>query len=113
MKTKIKYGIYFIPFLVQILVEAIIKVGELDESRSQLYVPLLAVFPFLYLFQGTLLSKFGGSLILAGVMTSVIYLSATGVFLNFISVNALYMINIVTFCLMLVLNLIYHFKQKH
>ena len=112
MREQIPYVIYLIPFLVTGSVESLIQICELDESRSQLYVPLLAIFPFIYLLQGTLISQYGGSIILAGIMTAIVFLSTACVFLNFITVYALGIICLTAFFVIFIGTLFTHCKRK-
>lgn len=97
MRGKIKYLIYLIPLLITSLVEGYIQIGDIDEGRSQLYVPLLAVFPFVYLLQGMLITQYGGGLMIAGIITSSVYLSTTFLFLNYISFLYVFLTNTLIF----------------
>lgn len=112
MKEKLQYGIYLIPLLVTGTVESLIQICGLEESRTQLYVPLLAVFPFIYLLQGTLIAQYGGSMAIAAIMTAVVYLSTTCVFLHFITVYALGIINLIAFFAIFIGMMFYHSKRK-
>ena len=97
MRGKIQYLIYLIPLLITSLVEGFIQIGDIDEGRGQLYVPLLAVFPFVYLLQGMLITKYGGGLLMAGIITSFVYLSATFLFLNYVPFLYVFLTNTLIF----------------
>ena len=79
MKWLMKYVIYGLPFVTLLAGELL---AETEIDRAQVYVPLLALFPFLYLLQGLLVALYGGSLLVAVVMTSISYFVALFLFLN-------------------------------
>lgn len=97
MRGKIQYLIYLIPLLITSLVEGFIQIGEIDEGRGQLYVPLLAVFPFVYLIQAMLITKYDGSLLMVGIITSFVYLSTTFLFLNYVPFFYVFLTNTLIF----------------
>ena len=74
-----------------------------------MYVPLLALFPFLYLLQGLLVALYGGSLLVAVVMTSISYFVALFLFLNQSSWGYILIYLIIT----LVVGAIFEYKHRH
>lgn len=79
MKRLMKYVIYGLPFVTLLAGEVL---AETEVDRAQVYVPLLALFPFLYLLQGLLVTLYGGSLLVAVIMTSISYFVALFLFLS-------------------------------
>lgn len=79
MKRLMKYVIYGLPFVTLLAGEVL---AETEVDRAQIYVPLLAIFPFLYLLQGMLVALYGGSLLVAVIMTSISYFVALFLFLS-------------------------------
>ena len=82
MKRFMKYVIYSLPVIILLVGELLI---QLEFSRSQVYVPLLALFPFLYLLQGNLVVIYGGKLLTAVIITSSCYFVGLLLFLNYSS----------------------------
>ena len=64
----------------------VLLIGELLAEtvidRSQIYVPLLALFPFLYLIQGMLVAIYGGNLLVSVILTSISYFLILFLFLS-------------------------------
>ncbi len=86
MKRLMKYVIYGLPFVTLLAGELL---AETEIDRAQVYVPLLALFPFLYLLQGILVAFYGGSLLVAVIMTSISYVVTLFLFLKLKSTNFL------------------------
>ena len=80
MKRYMKYMIYSLPVIMLLVGELLIQLGF---SRSQVYVPLLALFPFVYLLQGNLVAIYGGKLLIAVIITSLCYFVGLLLFLNY------------------------------
>ncbi|MEE1237287.1 MAG: hypothetical protein UHI85_04350, partial [Turicibacter sp.] len=80
MKRCMKYMIYSLPVIMLLVGELLIQLGF---SRSQVYVPLLALFPFVYLLQGNLVAIYGGKLLIAVIITSLCYFVGLLLFLNY------------------------------
>ena len=80
MKRFMKYVIYSLPVIMLLVGELLIQLGF---SRSQVYVPLLALFPFVYLLQGNLVAIYGGKLLIAVIITSLCYFVGLLLFLNY------------------------------
>lgn len=57
MKGCMKYVIYSLPVIMLLIGEGLIS---FEFNRTQVYVPLLALFPFLYLLQGNLIAIYDG-----------------------------------------------------
>ena len=70
MKRVMRLIVYMMPLVIVFLGEVLAKT---EGSRAQIYVPLLALFPFLYFLQGMLVSFYGGNLHVAVMMTSISY----------------------------------------
>ena len=77
MKRCMKYMIYSLPVIMLLVGELLIQLGF---SRSQVYVPLLALFPLL---QGNLVAIYGGKLLIAVIITSFCYFVGLLLFLNY------------------------------
>ena len=77
---------HWIRYLVACLPVIVLLSGEfLAETvmdRSQIYVPILALFPFLYLIQGMLVAIYGGSLLVSVILTSTSYFLILFLFLS-------------------------------
>lgn len=80
MKRCMKYMIYSLPVIMLLVGELLIQLGF---SRSQVYVPILALFLFLYLLQGNLVVIYGGKLLIAVIITSFCYFVSLLLFLNY------------------------------
>lgn len=80
MKRCMEYMIYSLPVIMLLVGELLIQLGF---SRSQVYVPLLALFPFVYLLQGNLVAIYGGKLLIAVIITSLCYFVGLLLFLNY------------------------------
>lgn len=106
MKWLMKYVIYGLPFVTLLAGELL---AETEIDRAQVYVPLLALFPFLYLLQGLLVALYGGSLLVAVVMTSISYFVALFLFLNQSSWGYILIYLIIT----LVVGAIFEYKHRH
>ena len=106
MKWLMKYVIYGLPFVTLLGGELL---AETEIDRAQVYVPLLALFPFLYLLQGLLVALYGGSLLVAVVMTSISYFVALFLFLNQSSWGYILIYLIIT----LVVGAIFEYKHGH
>lgn len=79
MKWWIRYVIACLPVIVLLIGELL---AETVVDRSQIYVPLLALFPFLYLIQGMLVAIYGGSLLVSVILTSISYFLTLFLFLS-------------------------------
>ena len=106
MKWLMKYVIYGLPFVTLLAGELL---AETEIDRAQVYVPLLALFPFLYLLQGLLVALYGGSLLVAVVMTSISYFVALFLFLNPILLDLYF--NLFNFTL--AVSAIFEYKHRH
>ena len=106
MKWLMKNVIYGLPFVTLLAGELL---AETEIDRAQVYVPLLALFPFLYLLQGILVALYGGSLLVAVVMTSISYFVALFLFLNHSSWGHILIYLIIT----LVVGAIFEYKHRH
>lgn len=80
MKRCMEYMIYSLPVIMLLVGELLIQLGF---SRSQVYVPILALFLFLYLLQGNLVVIYGGKLLIAVIITSFCYFVSLLLFLNY------------------------------
>ena len=96
----------WVPFVTLLAGELL---AETEIDRAQVYVPLLALFPFLYLLQGLLVALYGGSLLVAVVMTSISYFVALFLFLNQSSWGYILIYLIIT----LVVGAIFEYKHRH
>lgn len=85
LKEKMRYFIYGLPFIVLLISEGLVRLGSPDLDRSSVYVPVLAAFPFLYLVQSFVIANFGGNVVIALMLTSLVYLLASCLFLSYIS----------------------------
>ncbi|MBP3908836.1 MAG: hypothetical protein J6D33_07905 [Turicibacter sp.] len=106
MKWLMKYVIYGLPFVTLLAGELL---AETEIDRAQVYVPLLALFPFLYLLQGILVAFYGGSLLVAVIMTSISYVVTLFLFLNQSSWIYILIYLIIT----LVVGAIFEYKYRH
>ena len=106
MKRLMKYVIYGLPFVTLLAGELL---AETEIDRAQVYVPLLALFPFLYLLQGILVAFYGGSLLVAVIMTSISYVVTLFLFLNQSSWIYILIYLIIT----LVVGAIFEYKYLH
>lgn len=106
MKRLMKYVIYGLPFVTLLAGELL---AEAEVDRAQVYVPLLALFPFLYLLQGILVGFYGGSLLVAVIMTSISYVVTLFLFLNQSSWIYILIYLIIT----LVVGAIFEYKHRH
>ncbi len=106
MKWLVKYVIYGLPFVTLLAGELL---AETEIDRAQVYVPLLALFPFLYLLQGILVAFYGGSLLVAVIMTSISYVVTLFLFLNQSSWIYILIYLIIT----LVVGAIFEYKHGH
>ena len=106
MKWLMKYVIYGLSFFTLLAGELL---AETEIDRAQVYVPLLSLFPFLYLLQGLLVALYGGSLLVAVVMTSISYFVALFLFLNQSSWGYILIYLIIT----LVVGAIFEYKHRH
>lgn len=79
MKRWIRYVVACLPVIVLVSGELL---AETVIDRSQIYVPILAVFPFLYLIQGLLMAIYGGSLLVSVILTSTSYFLILFLFLS-------------------------------
>lgn len=79
MKRVMRLIVYMMPLVIVFLGEVLAKT---EGSRAQIYVPLLALFPFLYFLQGMLVSFYGGNLHVAVMMTSISYAITLWLFLS-------------------------------
>ena len=106
MKRLMKYVIYGLPFVTLLAGELL---AETEIDRAQVYVPLLALFPFLYLLQGILVAFYGGSLLVAVIMTSISYVVTLFLFLN--QSSCIYIL--IYLILTLVVSAIFDYKHRH
>ncbi|MDE5977566.1 MAG: hypothetical protein K2G70_03760 [Turicibacter sp.] len=79
MKQLMRYVTYGLPF---ILLFIGLFADHMEVNRAQVCVPLLALFPFIYLLQGILVTFYGGSLLIAAILTSFSYLVTLLFFLD-------------------------------
>ena len=106
MKRLMKYVIYGLPFVTLLAGELL---AETEIERAQVYVPLLALFPFLYLLQGLLVALYGGSLLVAVIMTSISYFVALFLFLN----QSSWIYILIYLILTLAVSAIFEYKHRH
>ena len=106
MKWLMKYVIYGLPFVTLLAGELL---AETEIDRAQVYVPLLALFAFLYFLEVLLVALYGGSLLVVVVMTSISYFVALFLFLNQSSWGYILIYLIIT----LVVGAIFEYKHRH
>ncbi len=106
MKRVMRLIVYMMPLVIVFLGEVLAKT---EGSRAQIYVPLLALFPFLYFLQGMLVSFYGGNLHVAGMMTSISYAITLWLFLSPASWGMILIYLLVVFFLGLFLEM----RHKH
>ena len=98
--------IYGLPFVTLLAGELL---AETEIDRAQVYVPLLALFPFLYLLQGILVAFYGGSLLVAVIMTSISYVVTLFLFLN----QSSWIYILIYLILTLAISAIFEYKHRH
>ena len=106
MKRVMRLIVYMMPLVIVFLGEVLAKT---EGSRAQIYVPLLALFPFLYFLQGMLVSFYGGNLHVAVMMTSISYAITLWIFLSPASWGMILIYLLVVFFLGLFLEM----RHKH
>lgn len=106
MKRVMRLIVYMMPLVIVFLGEVLAKT---EGSRAQIYVPLLALFPFLYFLQGMLVSFYGGNLHVAVMMTSISYAITLWLFLSPASWGMILIYLLVVFLLGLFLEM----RHKH
>ena len=106
MKRVMRLIVYMMPLVIVFLGEVLAKT---EGSRAQIYVPLLALFPFLYFLQGMLVSFYGGNLHVAVMMTSISYAITLWLFLSPASWGMIFIYLLVVFFLGLFLEM----RHKH
>ena len=106
MKRVMRLIVYMMPLVIVFLGEVLAKT---EGSRAQIYVPLLALFPFLYFLQGMLVSFYGGNLHVAVMMTSISYAITLWLFLSPASWGMILIYLLVVFFLGLFLEM----RHKH
>ena len=106
MKRVMRLIVYMMPLVIVFLGEVLAKT---EGSRAQIYVPLLALFPFLYFFQVMLVSFYGGNLHVAVMMTSISYAITLWLFLSPASWGMILIYLLVVFFLGLFLEM----RHKH
>ena len=106
MKRVMRLIVYMMPLVIVFLGEVLAKT---EGSRAQIYVPLLALFPFLYFLQGMLVSFYGGILHVAVMMTSISYAITLWLFLSPASWGMILIYLLVVFFLGLFLEM----RHKH
>lgn len=106
MKRLMKYVIYGLP-VVALLIGELLAETEID--RAQVYVPLLALFPFLYLLQGMLVIFYGGSLLVAAMMMIISYFVTLFLFLN----QSSWIYILIYLLIMLIISAISELKHRH
>ena len=106
MKRVMRLIVYMMPLVIVFLGEVLAKT---EGSRAQIYVPLLALFPFLYFLQGMLVSFYGGNLLVAVLMTSISYAITLWLFLSPASWGMILIYLLVVFFLGLFLEM----RHKH
>ena len=106
MKRVMRLIVYMMPLVIVFLGEVLAKT---EGSRALIYVPLLALFPFLYFLQGMLVSFYGGNLHVAVMMTSISYAITLWLFLSPASWGMILIYLLVVFFLGLFLEM----RHKH
>ena len=106
IKRVMRLIVYMMPLVIVFLGEVLAKT---EGSRAQIYVPLLALFPFLYFLQGMLVSFYGGNLHVAVMMTSISYAITLWLFLSPASWGMILIYLLVVFFLGLFLEM----RHKH
>ena len=106
MKRVMRWVVFMMPLVIVFLGEVLAKT---EGSRAQIYVPLLALFPFLYFLQGMLVSFYGGNLHVAVMMTSISYAITLWLFLSPASWGMILIYLLVVFFLGLFLEM----RHKH
>lgn len=106
MKIVMRFIVYMMPLIVVFFGELL---AETEGNRAQIYVPLLALFPFLYFLQGMLVAFYGGNMHVAVVVTSISYAITLWLFLNPVSWGMI----LIYIAIVLFLGLFLEMRHKH